>query len=637
MARLRTLTPFFALLGLCSLAGLPLSALEPAKIYERDVFVPAAGWVRVPLDLAALRHLAADGRELRVIGPDGSEIPRRLENPSERVVERPVRVLDVRPAEPGWQLIFDTGEGAPSHERLILDLERRISPPTVRLEGSADRRAWQPLAEGDLVRLDESEAGPERDGISYPATELRYLRLSWPRVSGLPALQGSAVEASPGPSISLATGDSNCASGEAGSLQCRLELPVAGIAVRRIELTLTSQGAIPAGYVLEAPEGARWRPLAEGVWQRRAAETKHLLNLESQAATAAADFLRLSLFGAGMPPELAGVRLELAAREVVFRAPAPGRFTISYGAGLGAPPREEKEAAPEAVLLEAGPESERPAPPLPASASAGAAITIEAFGSSWQVIAPGAAAGDVVRLEIPDEAYAASRAGLADLRLAALGRQIPYVRWSSPEPARVVAASGLRAEPERRKGWSRIELDLPKGRLPWTLLEIAAPGGPLRRKVEALAVRPRNPDPAAREIRVASMLWDCAPTPPLPCRALVPLVGPGAPRLALRFEDGDDAPLGEIDVSIWRRRDALVFVWPSGGNVRLLAGAENLGAPQYDLAALESELLARPWHPAQVAASLQEEPSATRFLLPAVLGLAGIALLLLLRRILTAA
>ena len=634
------LSPFALAAGLFGLYTPTAPALEPARVFERDLDVAAPGWVRVPLDLEALRHITPDGADLRVIGPDGAEVPRRLASPPARPGRRPARVIDVKPeagAEGGWRLTIDAGEGAPAHEQLIFDLDRRTAAPAVRLEGSTDRRAWQPLAEGDLFRLGEGDAGLERTALSYPPTSVRYLRLAWPKAAGFPEVKGVELELSAGPSIALASGEATCERGGNGSLACRVELPAPGTALRRIELGLTGAGAV--GYLLEAPDGGRFSVIAQGVWQRPNAqgrpETRHLLNLD--AGVTAGDFLRLALYAAGTPPELSGVRLEIAPREVAFRAESAGRYTLTYGAGAGTLPEREEGTETNPAVLAAGPERARPAPPLPQAAGPGAPLSLEAFGSSWEVAAPGASAGDVVRLDLPDGVYAAARADLGDLRLATGTRQIPYVRWSAPEPVRAAVAWGMRAEAERRRGWSRVELDLPAARAPWTQVSIATPGGPLRRRVEVLAVRPRNPEPSGRETTIAETLWECNPAPPLPCRALLPIEGPGASRIAVSFDDGDNAPLSEVELAVWRRRDALVFVWPGGSTkVRLLAGAEGTAAPDYDLAALSGELLGRPWQAGELAPVVRDEPRGLRFLLPVVLGLAGLGLLFLLRRILAA-
>lgn len=47
--------------------------------FTREAEVSAPGWVRAPLDLAAIQHMAPGGADLRVFSPAGAEIPARLE------------------------------------------------------------------------------------------------------------------------------------------------------------------------------------------------------------------------------------------------------------------------------------------------------------------------------------------------------------------------------------------------------------------------------------------------------------------------------------------------------------------------------------------------------------------------------
>lgn len=69
-------------------------------------------------------------------------------------------------------------------------------------------------------------------------------------------------------------------------------------------------------------------------------------------------------------------------------------------------------------------------------AAPGANLSRERFRAAWAVTAAGAAAGDLVRLALPDTVYTQARADLGDLRLAVANRQIPYVRWSPPNRCR---------------------------------------------------------------------------------------------------------------------------------------------------------------------------------------------------------
>jgi hypothetical protein len=109
----------------------------------------------------------------------------------------------------------------------------------------------------------------------------------------------------------------------------------------------------------------------------------------------------------------------------------------------------------------------------------------------------------------------------------------------------------------------------------------------------------------------------------------------------VRFADGDNAPLPTVDLSVWRRGDVLLFAWPGQGRVQLLAGAPELAAPVYDLAALAEVLPVRPWQSAELdlGADLRRgsPPWWSRWVLPATLAVAGLFLLALLRRILSEA
>ena len=58
---------------------IPAGAVD-GFLYSREVQVPAPGWVRVPLDLAAAVHLAPGGADLHVFAPGGGEVASSLES-----------------------------------------------------------------------------------------------------------------------------------------------------------------------------------------------------------------------------------------------------------------------------------------------------------------------------------------------------------------------------------------------------------------------------------------------------------------------------------------------------------------------------------------------------------------------------
>ncbi|HKH46812.1 MAG TPA: DUF3999 family protein [Thermoanaerobaculia bacterium] len=633
-----------------SLLPLPLVALLAAApaapapapggfLFERDVDVPAPGWVRVPLDLAAVRHLAPEGTDLHVFAPGGAEVPARVEPRAPRSARRPVQVVGVERGDEGWTVLLDVGATPVSHERLFFEITKATAAPSVRLEGSRDRSAWQTLTVGDLFRLG-TEGGLQRTALSYPATDHRWLRLFWPREAGFPRVSAVEVETVSGPTLTFAARGAPCR--VAGPKQvpatvCELALPGLGQVLRRLTVDLEGGGAV--GYRLDTAADGAWHPLAQGVWRRTEEKTRHLLPGDAEPLAGAV--LRLELYGEGVEaPRLAGYAVDLAVQTVLFRAEEPGRYTVTYGGAARRGGFDPPAAGEEEAWLDAGPERERPAAPLPAGAP-GAPLGTGRFRGSWRILAPAARPGDLARLELPDTVYGVAQPDLRDVRLAFGDLQVPFFLWSSPDPVLAAEAGDLRPRSLRREHESEAEVDLPVAGLPLTQLFLVTPGaGPLRRIV-GVRYRPRRPVTRQRERGpLVRETWECDPEPPLPCRAGLALRGEAPEILAVRVDDGDDPPLAHLGVEVWRRRDVLLFVWPSvpeGGEVRLLAGARDLAAPDYDFAALGPVLLARPWRPAELdlgEGAGEDGAWWGRWILPAALGVAAVFLLLLLRRIL---
>jgi hypothetical protein len=612
-------------------------------LYTRPVAVPARGWVQVPLDLTTLRHLvpggSAEAVDLRVFGPGGGEVASRVEPSMALGERRDAAVVELRAEPGGWAISFDLGPNPPPHERLIFDFARLAHAPEVRLEASPDRQAWEPLAAGDLFQLGNG-GGLKRTSLVYPPSDRRYLRLHWPREAGFPEVRRVEVETAPRSSLAITARAAECEHHPPAATVCRLPLPAAGQILRRLTVNVAGQGSV--GYRLYEPQGARWRQLAEGVFQGVGPAAGLALPFEPR--TIAGDLLRLELYGtgAGPGPALKSFGAELAIETVVVDAPEPGVYTLAYGGGAGEPRAAagpSRGAAEEAAWLAPGPEQEHPPAPLPQAATApGNPLGDLRFEADFKVAAPGVQPGSLVRLELPAALYTYARPDLADVRLAARGRQIPYLRWTPPAPLPVLDRAGLKAWPMSRQqgGVSRVDLELPRTGQPLTQLLLTAPASPLRRAFAVRYIAPPRPGVESTETIEAHAIWECLPHPPLPCRGLLALAAPAPAHLDLRFEDRDNPPLSGMEIEVVRRGDVLVFAWPKG-DVKLLAGARRLTAPDYDIEALRDQLLASPWRPAEVELAGGVAPSASRWarwLMPATLLVAAVFLLLLLRRVL---
>ncbi|HEV2855637.1 MAG TPA: hypothetical protein VHC97_22810 [Thermoanaerobaculia bacterium] len=615
--------------------------------YTREVQVPAPGWVRVPLDLAAIQHLAPGASDLRVFSPAGAEIPLRIEPAAPRVERRPVTLSRPERVDDGWNLAVDLGADPPPHERLFLQPLRPPLAPPDRIESSLDGSAWQPLAAGEPPAPEASEGAGDSEwvAISYSASGDRYLRFHWPRQAQPPRIAAAEVEAVTGPALSVTTGNPECDTSQPGTAFCTLALPAAGQIVRR--LTVEVQGGGRIGYRLAAPRDSRWQDLAEGVWQRGEGPARHLI--AGGPAPVADSLLRLELHGSPQsPPRIANWGVELTVQTILFRAEEPGRYVLAYGGPATGTRRAEPPDGVETAWLEAGAEAEHSPAPLPAAVTAPAVrLGSRRLAASWRVVAPSAKPGFLVRLELPDAVYRAARADLGNLRLVSGERQIPFYRWSPAAPALVARLWDLDpAGTGRRSRESEVEIRLPEAGLALTELDLTASARPLRRAVgvryQEPAGAPRRENGKRRDRPAAvRQVWKCQPQPPLPCLGRLALPGHAPQVLAVRFQDGDNPPLTDLDVALWRRRDVLLFVWPEAEEtapVRLLVGPENLRTPSYDLTALGDSLLSYPWQPAELSlegGAAPSEPRWARWVMPTTLVIAGICLIVLLGRILS--
>ena len=428
---------------------------------------------------------------------------------------------------------------------------------------------------------------------------------------------------------------------------CRPALPAVGQVPLSLTVDLDRRASI--GYRLygEVANIARSRPypgafvlspwtdagplqiLAAGVW--RPGEERRIELQRPGWQAPQVDGLRLEIYDASALPPRVGYRLELAPAALRFQAAAPGRYRLAFGSGAGyrAGLAPLDDSGPEARPLEPGPLVARRLPPPPSRATE-PELPLEksGFGISWAVAAGGVVPGEVVRLEVPDAVFdrlrlpAGAKAqpggvGLERLRLSAGGLQVPYVLWQRGEPRLVAEIDDLRPV-----------VDTGKPQLPNVIL--AHDGVPLD---YALVTASRPPFEA--QICLAAVFWGCNPqeqwscrrVPHFPCRLNQRLDRlAGAPRwlVSSTMMGRSLPPEARFDLSLWRRPAALVFVWPAGASVRLLAASAAQEAPSYDLAAIAGELLAQPWKPAFVGAETAPENDADWHPLAALVLAAGL-------------
>lgn len=628
------------ILALVVVSALPLLAQLPPSRFERRAEVAAPGWYRVELDPAARGHMMPDARDVRLLGPSGEEIPFLMLSRREGIAPLPATALQVAPVPGGWSLEFDLGGEAPRHSAFRFEFANQAAVSGCRLEASADRSQWRPLATGDLFRLGEG-SGLSKSELAYEACVERYLRLFWPQAAGYPEVR--RAEALPAPASPATLLEATLSLTHAGTLPggqaYLLSLPGTGLRLRGLRIEIADGGAF--SYRLFLSREGRWEKVAEDAL---APDAEGRATIPCNLETGSSAFLRVEVAtGTALVPKLARAWGSFEADRVIFHAPQPGSYRLAYGSVGVAPPAYPKFIPPQASetlpALLFGEEREGAAAGLPAARAAlGAGMPELSFSAAWSVVSP-AKPGSVVRLEIPAELYASARRDLGDLRLESGGRQLPYVLHSPAEPLLVGEWVALAPSPTRNAGESEVLLPpLPKG-LPVTALELRTTASAFQRaytiRASGEAARPGLDTAGA----FYAGTWSCSGASALPCAETVPLSYGGEGELRILFRDGENPPLPPVTASLWRRRHQLLYLQPESP-VRLVAGSPSLTAPSYDIAALGEQLLATSFTEATTAAVTPESASSalrTKGLLLGALALCGGVLLWVLAKALRGA
>ncbi|PYQ56634.1 MAG: hypothetical protein DMF53_24945 [Acidobacteria bacterium] len=376
--RLRTV------LALAALAALPGAVrADSGLLYTRPVEVPAQGLVRVPLDLATLRHLGASGEGLRVFGPAGEKIPAWIET------------AGAQDPETLWSPV-----GAPGGASFVISREQNllglvlslggsgsITHLRAHLEGSEDQKAWRPLGDEDLFEIPPGRNGSFLYVLPYPTVQDRFVRITIPDFNA--NVQNVSPAVSPVLSVPvdrLEPEDAN------GVTSYQLTFPARGQSPVWLHLDLA--GPREAAVRVYAAEKGSWRLLVQGI--RRASQPGSRFSIPILTKPLNGRELRIEIAGPGGGPRITGASLDLAQPIVTFRAGSPGRYELRYGDGCSyeggrndSPPSRYDDSA----RIAPGPESARELPPFPRDNASPVTPLDGRFAAAWPVQAAGARPG----------------------------------------------------------------------------------------------------------------------------------------------------------------------------------------------------------------------------------------------------
>jgi len=607
------LAVFCTLAAAVALAGTVSSAaaLPPAWEWYQELSVSGTGLAEVRLPLATLDRAAPLQEDLRILDGMGAEVPYLL-----LVGTPPEEPRTLAAAEVSQELQAESLIGVwrvPS-ERAI-DLVVLLTPArdlvkAVTVESSVDRTSWRVLAA--RVPVFRQPDGAAQLSVRIPAGVYPYLRVSVDDARERPIpLTGIAVRtAARDPegldSLSVAA---RLLSSSGGWSRYLLELPGRHFPLHRVEIrpedslfarvVTLAERSVAEGEVREKTLGrGRIHRVGDG------ADRAEVLTLPVSARSVGANRLVLAVEDGDSPPLTLRAPIVLHLPPVTLRFPARGgeRYTLVAGNHAVKAPRYDLAAVPglasraAAVRAILGPPQRNPAfaPPAPAPGVAveGGAIDPSRWRHARKIATEG---GAVAALEIPPEVLAVSP-GLADLRLAAGGMQVPYVLdrvWrerTAPVPLAMQPSDhGARI--------SRHRLELPYPGLPLTDLACTVTGATFQRTVTLY----EEGVPGEGRRVIAGGTWERREAQPGTARFMIPLRGARRGPLVLEIDEGDNAPLPLDGCEIRWQSPRLLFKAPPGKDLALLFGNDNVAPPRYDLALAADEMLAADARPAILA------------------------------------
>lgn len=646
----RSLSPLRdALLILAATAASALALDEQDWKYRQPFELERAGIVKVAVPLETLDKLEPDLRDLRLVGPDGAEVPYALVRP----LRQPARWLEpkhtqIRLEENATvvELELDPGTEADAVE-LATTAHRFLKP--VRIERSDDGGRWSIVAEGvPFFRQD----GAQQTALPLPGKPTARLRLTVGDRNGaaipitgarlrVPAAEEVATESLP---IRISRTETY-----ASETVVTLDLPAANLELQQLQLQTPDvlfTRRVRAGYSRFVDGGAREETVSTDTVFRVALDGAAPTEKTAIAVAARIPSRELLLhIENGDSPPLRIDRID-PARVVtfaVFAAPAPGRYECWSGNARANAPRYDVAAlagqvrqAPRATLapqpLSANPRF-RTHEPLAGVVLQGGAIDASAWKSrrAVRLEAPG-----VHRLELDLAALSTASRNLGDVRLARGGRQIPYL-VEHTALQRSLTLTPQSAPDRQRPTWSRWKIDLPRAGARLSGLVLQSPTRLFERRIRVLERRTY----AGGEIQdnvLAEHVWRRLPQDKTADLTL-PLPAFESSTLWVETDNGDNPAIDLDAVRGLYPVSRLIFRAEDVDGISLLTGNAQAGTPRYDLDLVAGSLLASEKLNASLSADdlPPEQPAAatrTTVIFWAALAVAVVALLAVVAKLL---
>ncbi len=661
-ARTRPRTPKLLVASLRSfllaLVSLPAAVAAPLPTdwqLEQRFEVAAPGLVKLNLPVEMLDTARPALEDLRLHDDTGNELP--------FAIERPVPASKAAPSAKSFSISLNPNATVITLETGLpqpLDGVTLETPATsflkpITIEGSADGKRWQPLAQGQPIFRQSSGANQLR--LAFPAGSWPWLRLTVDDQRSQPIpftgarVHGAAAEATPSEPLPVTITERQENLGET-----RFTLNLGGanldLAALHFETTepiFTRSVTLAVPQVLE--DSVREQTVAQGVIYRvasdgQAASTNLSVSLETQVRSR--ELLVLIRNQDSPPLPLSAVRAERRPVYLVFQARAPGVHHLLAGNNLCPAPRYDLAALgaslKSAVVspIKFSPLADNPnyRPPevLPGLDAEGPALDVSDWKFRKEVRLARAGAQ---QLELDLQVLAHAQPGFADLRLVRAGRQVPYI-LERTSIRRELTPRVTATNDAKDKTLSRWVLELPEKRLPITRLTCATRNPLFQRNVTLYEAAT---DERGEKYRrpLTSVAWTQTPGRASQEFNLTFDTPLQSDTLFLETHNGDNPPILLEKFQLSYSATRVLFKGKPGDAAFLYYGNPRASAPRYDLSLVAGQLLAAEKFPGALANAEQLKKSAWAergvpgrggFVLWGILGVVVVGLLIVISRLL---
>jgi hypothetical protein len=619
--------PFHLRFSLAAVAALAAASSCPALTptewqHLQALVVPGPGLVRVDLNSATFDSSDANLADLRVIDPDGREVPFLMDFPA---VASPRRILpaqfEVRQTAPGsTQITIATGT-AEKLTSVYLETPVPFFLRAAQVEITDNRADWVTLDQGLPIFR---EWGAEKLDLPLGGHTASYLRvtISDNRDAPLP-FTGVRILTQPSHEVRLVAAGGQITRRDEFAGETVLTLTLEGrhgtlaaldfesnepLFMRRITVAVRDvHDGIPGEQIVGS--GTISRVALAG------APAREQLEMPMAYVPASRELLIHVHNGDSPPLEIDAVHAKRLPISLLLRAPAGGNYTLLSGDPQATAPRYDLAAfagemhGASASNVIPGEIEDTPnyhpsealgAPPMPDIPLTGAPLDATAWTDRRAVRIPDAG---VEELELDLEALSRSRPDYADLRLLRDGNQIPYV-LEQPALARSLSLVPEAAPDPKRASFSIWTLHLPRAGLPLRSIALTSKT-PLFQRQFRIFEKVGSQDGSTYDSLLASGPWSRTPQPDVPETRVFELQGRmQTDTLWIETDNGDNPAIALGAAQVAYPVIRLVFKAADVDGFTLAYANDSASAPRYDLGLVAGRLLTSNRNVARLDASV---------------------------------